>query len=1066
MNARLVLLAALAIEIGWTQVGTGTLLGDVHDASGAAVGDVQISIVNEATGFSRTSKSGTHGEYRVDDLQPGKYVVAAEKAGFRRLSAEHINIEVNQQQRLDLNLVAGEQHDSVTVTAQAGILQTSEPSEGYTLDSSTTLGLPVEGRNIVSMVTVGPGAIPRQLGGFVHDIMNDLQGNRGAVALNAPVNGARSNRNSYVLDGAYDTDQNVFAIAVVPPMDSVQEFRIQSLLSPASAVQAQGAVVDMISKQGSRSFHGSVFEFLHSQVTDARGIFDDPTLAKPTYRQNQFGASIGGPVPGSKSTFFYGSYEGLRNLTASDTLHNVPDPGIRGGDFTGRQVIYDPLTLDATGARVPFANNIIPANRIDPIATKFLSLYEPFSNHGLVNGSNYIDATPSTDNSDNGLFRVDHQFGGKGLLFARYTFNNEREHQAGAFPELPTDETLLAQQAAVGYTSSFGRWLNQARLSFTRLRVFDLPESAFQSNVIQQLGIVGGPTDPFTYGLPFFVVSDFDMVTDSPTLPQEQRDNTWSAADGLSMTRGRNTIQTGFQWVGFQMNYLQSQYPRGQYQFDGVFTSSEASPSNTGDAFADFLLGFPQATSRFEGNAQGYLRRSTTGLYVQDSYRVRPNFTIDAGLRWEYFSPFSDARGNLLNLNYASLPAQPTLMHVGQSTRSEWNDFSPRLGIAWRLPWFVFRAGYGIYFQPEIAIESYDLVFNGLSNQVNQVNGFLPPVLTTRDGFPQTPSSGFPTYFGLDPNARTPYAQQWNGGFQREFRGGVLVEASYIGTKGTHLGRFRTFNTPAHIETGEDLGPRPGDLQSLRTFPDLGPIYQRQNIANSIYHSLQLKAEKRYGNGLSFLTSFVWAKSIDDADSPVPGEFESFGAQDERNLRLERGLSFFDVRYRFTAGFLYQVPHTPVLSRLLSRWEFSGILTSQTGTPLNPVYFSEDFANSGTPNRPNVVLGQNVNLPSSQRTINQFFNTAAFSDPAPYTFGDAGRNILPGPANNVANLSVHRNFRTFEHQTLQLRAEAFNALNHPNWGIPGSYPDFGPFFGKIFAAGDQRRLQFGLRYDF
>ena len=1062
----IVLIHALVLPAVNAQGSTGTLLGDARDASGGLVPEVRIVISNEANGFSRTVKSGARGDYRIDDLQPGRYLVVAEKTGFRKLFVEHVAVEVNQRGRLDLSLVVGEERESVTVTAASGILQTGEPSEGYLLQAETVNGLPLVGRNILSLVTIGPGAIPRQLGGFVHDLMNDLQGNRGAVEFNPPVNGARSTRNGYVLDGVYNTDQNIFSIVVTPPMESVQEFRVQSSLNPASAVQAQGAVIDVVTKSGSKILHGSLFEFLRNESTDARGIFDDPSLPRSVFRQNQFGGSLGGRVPGTKSTFFFGTYEGLRNRAAKDKLHLVPDATVRGGDFAGRNLIYDPLNIDATGARRLFPGNRIPAARIDPIATKFLSQFEPLPNHPPADSSNYLDATPGVNNTDSGLFRMDHQFGGKGSVFARYAINDERTLASGNFPQLPTDETLRAQQAAVGYTASFGRWVNEARAGFTRLRVFDVPVNAFGSNVIEQLGIKDGPADPFTFGLPYFLVTNFDTVTDSPTLPQVQRDNLWSLSDSLSTTRGRHSLQAGFQWSHFQLNYLQSQFPRGEYQYDGVFTATPSDPGNTGDAFADFLLGFPQTTERFAGNAQAYLRRDSTALFVQDDYRVSSRLTLNVGVRWEYFSPFTEARGNLFNLDYTHLPAAPTRQRVNQPSKSEWNDFAPRIGFAWRLPWFVFRAGYGFYFQPEIAIESYNLVRNGLSNQVNQTSGALAPTLTTRDGFPQTSTLGLPAYFGMDPKAKTPYLQQWTGGFQHQFNGGILAEAAYVGSKGAHLGRFRTFNTPAHVETGENLAPRPGDLQSLRTFPQFGPLYQVQHIANSNYHSLQLKAEKRFRDGLSFLASFVWAKSIDDADSPVPGQFDSFGAQDERNLRLERGLSFFDVRRRFSAGYLYQLPQAPVLRALLSHWETSGIVTLQTGTPLNPVYFVEDFANSGTPNRPNVVPGAKLNLPGGERTINQYFNRAAFSDPAPYTFGNAGRNILPGPGNAIFDMGLHRRFLISERQALQLRVEAFNVFNHPNWGIPGPNPDFGPYFGKIAVAGDQRRLQFGLRYDF
>jgi hypothetical protein len=341
---------------------------------------------------------------------------------------------------------------------------------------------------------------------------------------------------------------------------------------------------------------------------------------------------------------------------------------------------------------------------------------------------------------------------------------------------------------------------------------------------------------------------------------------------------------------------------------------------------------------------------------------------------------------------------------------------------------------------------------NGVQSQVNTTDGSASPVLTTRNGFAATSATGFPSYFGLDQNAPTPYIQQWNAGFEKELPTGVLFEASYVGSKGTHLGIFRRRNIPLQLQ--------PGDLQSLRPFPELGTLFQRQHIGNSSYHSLQLKAEKHLKTSLTFLASYVWSKSIDDADTISAGLFESAGAQNESNLRLEKGLSFANVPRRLSAGFVYNLP------KMLRSWQLSGLITLQDGTPLNPFYFAADIANSGTPNRPNVVPGQSISLPSSQRSVDHWFNTAAFSDPAPNTFGNAGRDIIPGPGNEVVDISLNRRFVIRERVTLQIRAESFNLLNHPNYGIPSPYPDFGPFFGKILSTGDPRRLEFGTRIDF
>ena len=1063
------LVVALAFA-SWAlaQVSSGSLVGRVSDSEARPVAGAAITAVEDATGAVRSTATDQDGDYRIDELRPGSYSLHIEKSGFRKTSVRAAVVYLNQKNRLDFQIQQGAANDAVTVTAEVSPLQTDDATESYLFASSFVRDLPLADRNPVSLVTLGPGAIPRQLGGFGHDIINDLQPGRGAVALNPPVNGGRSTQNAYIIDGAYDTDRNTFAIAVTPPIEAVAEFRIQSSGAPAEFTQAGGGVVDFVTKSGTQSFHATAFEFLRNEATDARGFFEVPDLPRGIFRQNQFGGSASGPL--APSTFFFTTYEGLRGKSASVTRHLLPDALVRAGNFAGRSTIFDPLTLDAAGHRTPFPDNAIPTGRMDAAAVKYLEQYLPLPNRPFDGGSNYVDSTPNQQQFDSGSARVDKHWGERDQVFARYTINEEQTLLAGAFPERPTSQSLRAQQAAVGYTRSGAAWVADARFSFTRLRVFALPVSAFGYDVAAGLGLQGLPHDPFTYGLPQILVTNFEMVQDSNILPQTQRDNMWAGSASLSKTAGRHTWKAGIRLSHTTLAYLQSQYVRGQYLYSGAYTSNPGSAGQTGDAFADFLLGYPTGTKRNVGTMQAYLRQNGYAAYIQDDWRIGRRVTLSAGLRYEYLAPFTEDRGRLLNLDYSTLPQPPVLREVSSAVESEPANFAPRVGIAVRLPGlssrdFVFRAGYGIYYNPEIAAETYDLLRNGVRNEINAPNS-LSPILTFENGFPETASTGFPSYFGLDRDARTPYVQQWSGGFQHEGPGRTMIEVSYVGSKGTHLGRYRRFNTPAHVETGENLPPRPGDIQSLRTFPDLGTLFQRQHAANSVYHSLQLKAEKHMSRRLALIASFVWAKSIDDADSVMPGQFESFGAQDERNLRLERGLSFFDVRRRLSAGYVFAVPDAHFAHRLLSNWQVSGMVTLQDGTPLNPVYFIMDFANSGTPNRPNVVPGQPVLLPPDQRNADHFYNPAAFADPAPYTFGNAGRDILPGPGNVVLDAALHRSFRITERGTMQFRAEAFNVLNHPNFGIPGPYPDFGPFFGKAFSAGPPRRLQFGVRFDF
>jgi outer membrane receptor protein involved in Fe transport len=1041
--------SALLFFLCATAALSATLSGIVTDPSGAVVQGAEVSLTQPDTAFSRATRSDPQGVYVFTDFPSGAYTLTINAPGFVKYVVA-VTAQADQKVRHDVTLqIRGA--DTIDVPAVATPLDTDSSTVGYRMDSTKIDQLPLASRNVISLVTLGPGAIPRQLGGFGHDVNNDVQeGTRGSVALNPPINGARSTANSFLLDGTYDTDRNVFAIAVYPPIESVQEFHIQTSLASAEFPQSGGGSIAVVTKSGTRNFHGSAFEYFRNEATDARNYFDDPTLARPIFRQNEFGAGLGGPVPHSKKTFFYGIYEGIRQKSGTSAASIVPNTATRAGDFSGQSLIYDPLTA---APRTPFPGNRIPQNRIDPIAAAYLARYEPLPNSG---DTSYRDATPSVAPTDSASGRIDRQIGA-GTLTGHYTLNSERNRIAGSFPVLPTSEQVRAQQVALAYVRGGPNTTLEFRAGFTRLRMFDVPESAFQVNVAQQLGLANPPTDPFTFGLPFFNVPNYSLVTDSPSAPQVQRDNLWHLSAKAARIYGRHTVKIGAERIQFQLNYLQSNLSRGRYDYTGVFTSVDGSGVGTGDPFADFLLGFPQNSTRTAGSGQAYMRQSSQAAYIQDDWRVNRKLTLNFGVRYEYITPYSEERSRMLNLDYSTLPKEPRLVPVSQAGNPDYNNFAPRVGLAWNVAnSTVFRAGYGVYFTPPTSVESYDLVLNSLLNENNETQGTSAPVLTTRNAFPKTATTGFPSYFGLDPNAPTPYVQQWNASIQRELPGRTLLEVAYIGSKGTKLGRYRRFNTPAHVEIGQNLGPRPGDLQALRTFPDLGVIIQRQHIANSSYNSLQAKVERSLSSHLSVLASFVWSKSIDDADSDIPGLFESAGAQDERNLRLERGLSFDNPGRRVAAAYVYR----------LGRWTFSGTVTLQDGTPVNPFYFALDFANSGTPNRPNIVPGQSILLPRDQRTADHFFNTNAFAAPAPFTFGNAGRNTIIGPGNNIFDLAIQREFPVREGHTIRVRAESFNAFNHPNWGIPGPYPDFGPFFGKIFTSGDPRRMQFAVRYDF
>src|SRR5574340_525901 len=412
------LLGLLFAALGaYGQVASSNLQGEVRDESSAVVPAAEVTASHEATGFARNTVTDADGTYHFGRLMPGRYTITVRKAGFQTLRAESVMLEVDQNARVDLVLRVGTEHTRIDVVAAVSPLQTEEPSVGYSLDSAAINGLPLEVRNVSSLATLGPGVIPRQLGGFVHDVVNDIQeGSRGAVGLNPPINGARSTMNAFLLDGAADTDRNTFAIAVIPPLESVQEFRIQTSLPSAEFAQAGGGVVDVVTKAGGRDWHGNAFEYFRNEATDARNFFDDPALPRPIFRQNQFGGSVGGPLP-LASTFFFATYEGLRGTSAKSALNLVPDAALRSGDFGKGSPLFDPAGADAaTGRRPHFPGDVLPSSRIDAIARKFLNTYEPLPNR-TGGTSNYLDATPNRSSAENVSGRLDHQLRNQSRLF-------------------------------------------------------------------------------------------------------------------------------------------------------------------------------------------------------------------------------------------------------------------------------------------------------------------------------------------------------------------------------------------------------------------------------------------------------------------------------------------------------------------------------------------------------------------------------------------------------------------------------------------------------------------------
>jgi len=1095
-------LALLSSQGLLAQIENATVSGLVLDSSGLPLPAAVVALRETTTNVSRETVTNSTGFYTIPFLKPGTYEIRVNKVSFRQTSAT-ITVQVNQAARLDFNLEVGRIDEIVTISATESLIQMENMAVGGQVSGKNIVELP--GRNIQTLMGLSAGIVNLSLPGYTDNGLTPLQPGRGALAQNLNIAGYRQTGNHYLLDGISNTDGHVNAFVTSPSAESLQELRVQTSTSSAAFGQGVGGTVNLVTRSGTNQFHGEFYDYIRNDALNARPYnFNSElgVLPKPPLKENQFGASLAGPLwlpriyRGSDRTFFFAHYEGLEARSRNQGLATVPTEKARRGDLSDYGVaIFDPLTL-RDGVRTPFPGNVIPTARLDSVSLKMLAFTPPPTlPNQIIN--NLPTVRPSRRHNNQGNVRIDHQTSTNDLFYGTYHLSEENSNTDGNYGPLTGVTTRVrAQNFAFNYTHVFGpNALNNLKLGYNRLRAVDGIYQEGRRDIIGELGINGIERDPLNWGFPGFRLDFIQLLDDDTNRPTNQRDNHYELLNTATLIRGRHSLNVGVGFQRFEDNFRASEFSRGNFRYSGAFTRGpdpNQPAADTGLALADFLLGFPQQASRSVGSAQAYLRRNHYSAFLDDTFRVNSQLAITLGLRYDYASPFREKRNNYFNLDFSALPEAPRLVQLGLEQgplpkngvrANRWN-FAPRLGLSYRVrPQTVLRAGYGIYYAREIGALSYNLVRNGVRIETND-SPVTQPLLTTANAFSR-PEFGLPSYFYIDPNSSTPYVQQWNLGVQRELPHGMLLETLYAGSKGTHLFRYRNWNNAFHVETGEDLDPRPGTLQDLRTFPSLGPILQNETSSNSVYHSLQLRFEKRFSANLSSINSFTWAKSIDDGDVPVKDFYQSPGAQDERNLRLERGLSAFDVRKRFTSALVYQLPfgrgqrflQQGWMSAVMGPWQVSSIVTLQDGYPQDLRGFTTLSTIGGVLQRPNIVPGQRIVLSDEERRRIPataavphpeflYYNPAAVSQPGPFELGNAGRNIGPTPGFGNLDLAVFRMIPLGESRQLQLRADFLNALNLVNLGIPIPSYEFVGFYGQLVTAGQMRSITVSAKFRF
>jgi hypothetical protein len=1079
------LLIVFFVLSSFAQTPVATLVGRVLDSTGGAVPEAQITVRNVDTGQKRAAATGPTGDFTVTYLPAGNYEVVVEKEGFRRLVESGLTLQVAQTARLELKLQLGSVVQAVQVIGEVPLLTTESPVKGDVIISQEINEMPLNGRNFSDLAYLIPGVMPQTQGSD--------EGSPYAIS------GARMDNTNFVVDGFNNQRQRDGNAQVSPPLDAMQEFRVQTTGYSAEYGRLAGGVISMALKTGTNRYHGTLSEFIRNDAFDARSFF---SIDKAKLRRNQFGASLNGPIKipklynGQDRTFFLVTWESTRQYSGTNKFGVVPTALERDGDFsqsvdTSKKPVWvkDPLlsgTCSATNQAACFPGNKIPASRIHPVTIKALAYYPlPNCPPGAAGcGTNNYYASGNAENTpDNYLFKVDHRLSDRDNISFRLAMPRGASWNPFDGSELNFGGGTITRAYLYGlsYTRSFSpAMLIEIRLGFTRN--FSRSWGQYDGrNMAAELGLPVASSDPRSLGFPRFEPSDMSAIGDGKNAPTAVFNNVWQYADTVTWSKSRHLAKFGVDVLRSQFFEPYNLRVRGSVAFKGSWSSVP---------FADMLLGLPSSSQRqLGGAATNYLFTTTTGAFVQDDWKLRPNLTLNLGLRWELMQPPHEKYGRLGNFvpsvakeiiasdlmvpNLTDKLAAAKLSNsVGLAkdynlpqslAPSNYKNFAPRFGFAWRPLGgnrTVVRGGYGLYYGNS-ATKSvkqdlgniYPFVipqtFSRVSSNVN--------ALTLTDPYPAALASitSVTNSAGYDTNAPSQYLQAWNITVERQI-GSSAIELGYTGSKGTHLGRRYDLNQP--LRQSQYKLPN-GTF--LRPFSDWSTINYYWFGSNSAYEGASVMFRRRFAKGFFYRVNYVYAKSIDEASQLAGYANNGYGgAQDSRNLGLERGRSDFDRRHAFTVSFTYE---TQFRNHWLKGWEIATTGRAYSGVGMTP-YTNNASLDQGEASRPDRTAFGTLANP----TIYRWFDISAFPvvPRGAYRMGNSGRNIIDGPGFFEQNLGLMRKFYFGESRYLQLRWEAFNAPNHTNFRLPELGVDR-PNAGTITSIqGSPRSMQFALRLVF
>ncbi len=1042
----------LALNASAQLASTTSLVGTVVDPTGAPVVGATVTARNEGTQETYTTTTNGDGYYEIQFVKTGTYTVTAKQAGFDVLGKSGILVATNQIARTDFTLKVGQVSESVVVSADVAPIATDDPTLSETINTKATADLPLNGRDPLRLAITTPGVIPG-----LKSPSGNPGGGEGFIGA-----GTREIQNSISLDGVSIMNNLITTATFRPSVDAVQEFQIQTGTYPAQYGGYMGVQMNVITKSGTNDLHGSVFEFLRNNQLDARNYFENPNSPRAPLRQNQFGFSLGGPVVipklynGRNKTFFFADYEGLRLSQGIPSISTVLTPLMRQGNFS--EVLATNPIRDPLAAGTPlFPGNIISAGRLSPQALKSLQ-YMPLPNlPGVRNNFSVNAANRNTTNQT--IDRIDQSIGENVRLFFRYAWENSALVNGNANPFNGYNQPVTDRNFVVGYTQVLSpTMVNDMRFGrqHTTIDSVNFFHTADLANAGTNLGIPGFATDLANSGLPNLGITGFISIGGDNMASSNwyQTDTTWQGTDVFNLRRGAHSFAAGVEIRKLITLRTANNNPRGGFTFSGTIA---------GYAPADFLLGLPLNVTTPGPLVPGGAVEYRDGFFFMDKWQVSPKLTLNLGLRYELPTVPESVNGNATILDPAQTHFIPTTVPMKiPLTNPTHKDFAPRVGFAYRATdkW-VFRGGYGIYYNSN-QLNSYTLATtNPPFSTIFTYNATASnPILSLSNPTPSAAQAGVPkpNAFTLNPDLPTQYMNQWSFDVERALWRNAGMDVQYIGSHSVHLDRSYFNNTPL---------PGPGDIDLRRPNQLFRSIRTIQNDEIANYEGLNVVLRQQTMHGFSTLLSYTWSHTLD-----VSTDSNGGGApMNPYNWRADYGNSNWDIRHRFVASYIYDLPFlksstNAFVRYVLANWQVNGITIIQSGLPFN-VTVPGDPANTGVGNqRPNLVSTPTVNCGGGHLT--NCISTASFALPAPYTYGNLGRNVLRGPGLVNFDFSLFKNFPIKERTALQLRGEFFNIFNHPSFGNPSSTFNTGTF-GSITSTSQfnsNRQVQVAARITF